>query len=273
MAAEAPAKGKEDESGPPVLNSVNNALRVLDYLVEEGEGGVSEMGRQLGLSPGTVYRLVSTLVQAGFADQNGETRKYVPGTKILEMANSLRNRADFAGLAHLHLGRLVERSHETVNLGVMRGDDIVYVDRVLSQQPVAVEVKIGSRVPAYCTALGKAILGFSPDDTKESYLRRLPQIGEGDNEHVVPSVSKLRKELQEVASVGHAEDRGEYSPDINCVAAPVLNSKGVAVAAVSISGPASRFAAQRDVIVPLVEIAGRELTLLVHELGDDNPPM
>lgn len=256
----------------PVLNSVNNALRVLDHLVEHGQGGVSEMGRQLGLSPGTVYRLVSTLVQAGFADQNGETKKYVPGTKILELANAMRNRVDFLGLAHVHLGRLMERTHETVNFGVMRGDDVVYVDRVLSRHPVAVEVKIGTRIPAFCTALGKVLLAFGDKEARESYLSRLGELG-ADDEHDAPDATTLRRELAEVVAKGHADDRGEYSPDIMCVAAPVLNSKGRAVAAVSVSGPASRFSASRETIVPMVEIAGRELTLLLRELGDDNPPL
>jgi len=257
---------------PPVLNSVNNALRVLDYLVEHGEGGVSEMGRQLGLSPGTVYRLVSTLVQAGFADQNGETKKYVPGTKILELANAMRNRFDFLDLAHVHLGRLMDRAHETVNFGVIRGDDVVYVDRVLSRHPLAVEVKIGSHVPAFCTALGKVLLAFGDEAARESYLSRLPDLS-ADHHGEVPSSAEFRRELAEVVAKGHAEDLGEFSPDIMCVAAPVLNSKGRAVAAVSVSGPASRFSASRDTIVPLVEIAARELTLLVHELGDDNPAL
>jgi IclR family KDG regulon transcriptional repressor len=264
----------ESDGSPraPVLNSVNNALRVLDHLVEHGEGGVSEMGRQLGLSPGTVYRLVSTLVQAGFADQNGETRKYVPGTKILELANSMRSRVEFLDLAHVQLGRLMERSHETVNFGVMRDDDVVYVDRVLSRQPLGVEVKIGSHVPAFCTALGKVLLAFGDEDMRDGYLRRLSDIGDG-TPHRVPSTAELRKELAEVVAKGHAEDVGEYSPDVMCVAAPVLNSKGRAIAAVSVSGPATRFAASRESIIPMVEIAGRELTLLIRELGDDNPSL
>jgi DNA-binding IclR family transcriptional regulator len=265
-------KDPDGSSRPPVLNSVNNALRVLDYLVEHGEGGVSEMGREFGLSPGTVYRLVSTLVQTGFADQNGENRKYVPGTKILELANSMRSRVEFLDLAHLQLGRLMERSQETVNFGVMRGDDVVYVDRVLSRQPLGVEVKIGSHVPAFCTALGKVLLAYGNEETRDDYLRRLSDIAVG-TPHRVPSVGELRKELVQVVAKGHAEDTGEYSPDVECVAAPVLNSKGRAIAAVSVSGPATRFAAKRESIIPMVEIAGRELTLLIRELGDDNPPL
>lgn len=259
----------EQREPPAVLSSVNNALRVLEHLVEHGEGGVSEMGRALGLSPGTVYRLVSTLVSTGFADQDPGTKKYRPGFKILEFANAMRSRVELFDLAHTHLERLAKRAGETANLGVLRGDDVVYVDRIVSSQAVAVEVRIGTRVPAFCTALGKAVLANSDEETRAAYLDRLSGLGGGG--HEPPATDAFRTELEMVATRGYAEDDGEFSPDIRCVAAPVLNSRGRAIAAVSVSGPTSRFTQRRADLVPLVEITGRELTLLVKELGDDNP--
>lgn len=252
-----------------MLSSVSNALRVLEYLVEHGEGGVSEIGRSLNLSPGTVYRLVSTLSYAGFADQNPENRKYRAGFKILEYANAMRSRVEFLDLAHPHLERLAERANETVNLGVLRGDDVVYVERIVSSQPVAVEVKVGSHVPAFCTAMGKVLLAHGENADRESYLDRLAELG--DQSHTPPDKRRLAKDLQDVESRGYAEDNGEYSPDIMCVAAPVLNTRGMAIAAISASGPASRFRMRREALIPLVEIAGKELTILLNELGEHNP--
>ena len=274
-----PVTTSERESRAPALNSVYNALRVLDYLVENEEGGVSEMGRQLGLSPGAVYRLVSTLVVAGFADQNAETRRYVPGPKILRLATAMRSRIEFLDLAHVHLRRLMERAHETVNFGVLRGDLVVYVDRVLSREPLGVEVKIGSHVPAYCTALGKAILAFSDDSVRDAYFGRYsdqPDAQQFPTSSVTPrrpTAAALLKELSGIAKQGYAEDLGDYSPEIMCIAAPVLNSRGKPIAAISISAPATRFVAGRESFVPMIGIASRELTLLVREVGDDNPPL
>lgn len=253
-----------------MLNSVSNALRALEHLVEHGETGVSELARALGISPGGAHRLLATLAEARFADQNVDNRKYRPGSRILELANAMRNQVDFLDLAHAHLERLMERSEETVNLGVLRGDDVVYVDRVVSNQPLSVEVKIGSRVPAYCTALGKALLAYSHPDVRESYLDRLSESTK-DSPHHVPTRKQFEQELSRVAAKGHAEDLGEFSPDIACIGAPVLNSQHRAVAAVSVSGPASRIKASRNKLLPLVEIAGKELSLVLSELGDDSP--
>jgi DNA-binding IclR family transcriptional regulator len=252
-----------------VLSTVNNALRVLEYLVEHGEAGISEMGRALGLSPGTVFRLVSTLMNSDFAYQNPKNRHYRPGTKVLELANTMRGRAEFLDLAHDHLERLQERASETVNLGVLRGEDVVYVDRVLSSQPLSVEVRIGSRVPAFCTALGKVMLAYGDPEDRERYARRLPSLA--TDTHKPPTRQHFLREMRDIEARGHAEDMGEFSPDIMCVAAPVINSRGQAVAAVSVSGPASRFKPRRESLIPMVEIAGKELTLLLAELGEDDP--
>lgn len=263
------AKRLRREKREFMLKSVSNALRVLEYLVEHGEGGVSEMGRDIGLSPGTVYRLVSTLVDAGFADQNIDNRRYIPGPRILHLANVMRNRVEFLDVGRAHLERLTDRANETVNFAVMRNDEVVYVDRVVSNQPLAVEVRIGSHVPVFCTALGKVLLAFSSDEVRESYFARLSEFP--DDGHFKPTESQLRTELARIVAQGYAEDKGEFSPDISCVATPVLNSKGRAIAAVSVSGPATRFAARKDALIPMIEITGKELTLLVTELGDDNP--
>ena len=253
-----------------MLNSVSNALKALEYLVEHGEVGVSELARALEVSPGGAHRLLSTLAEAHYADQNPDNRKYRAGARIPELANAMRDQVDFLELAHSHLERLMSRSEETVNLGVLRGDDVVYVDRVVSNQPLSVEVKIGSRVPVYCTALGKALLAYAFSEVQESYLNRLPEIAKASPHHI-PTRKQLEQELTRAAARGHAEDIGEFSPDIACIAAPVLNSHQRAVAAVSVSGPASRIKAFREKLLPLVEIAGKELSLVLQELGDDSP--
>lgn len=253
-----------------MLNSVSNALRALEYLVEHREVGVSELARALEVSPGGAHRLLTTLAEAHFADQNADNRKYRAGSRIFELANAMRDQVDFLDLAHSHLERLMSRSEETVNLGVLRGDDVVYVDRVASNQPLSVEVKVGSRVPAYCTALGKTLLAHALPEVQESYLNRLPEITKASSHHV-PTRKQLDQELARAVRRGNAEDIGEFSPDIACIAAPVLNSHQRAVAAVSVSGPASRIKGSREKLFPLVEIAGKELSLLLQELGDDSP--
>ena len=106
-----------------MLSSVANSLRVLVTLVNHGEIGVSDIGRELDLTGGTVFRLLSTLCEAGFAEQNLENRKYRPGPQVLELANTIRSRTSFIDVAHAELETLMNQSAETVNLGVLRGDN------------------------------------------------------------------------------------------------------------------------------------------------------
>lgn len=252
-----------------MLNSVTNALRMIDFLVEKGEGGVSEMARALELSPGAAYRLVSTLVAAGYADQDEHSKRYRPSTKILDLANTMRDHVEFLDLAKGHLYGLAQRAEETVNLGVLRGDHVTYVDRVVSNRPVAVEVQKGSVAPAYCTALGKVLLAFGDETKRSAYLESLTDLV-AEPPRQVPRPDRFAKELETVLSRGYAEDKGEFSPEIRCVAAPILNSRAEAVAAVSVTGPYSRITEKIDSLVPMVEITAKELTLVLRGLGDDS---
>src|SRR3954468_3256351 len=103
-----------------MLSSAANTLRALEYLVESREAGVSSIARALDVTPGTAHRLVSTLVAEGFAEQNGDNRKYRPAAKLLLLADRLRSRHDIRELAHGRLVELADDVHETVNLGMLQ---------------------------------------------------------------------------------------------------------------------------------------------------------
>src|SRR5687767_7967147 len=113
--------------GKPMLSSVANALRVLEHLVESGEAGVSEVARTLRLTVGTAHRLIAALVEAGFAEQNPANRRYRPGPKIVALARKMNQGVDFITLAHSQLERLGAAAGETVNLGVLREEQVVYI--------------------------------------------------------------------------------------------------------------------------------------------------
>jgi DNA-binding IclR family transcriptional regulator len=250
-----------------LLSSVANSLRVLTTLVNHGEIGVSDIGRELDLTGGTVFRLLSTLCEAGFAEQNLENRKYRPGPQVLELANTIRSRTNFIDVAHAELETLMNQTGETINLGVLRGDNVVYVDRVVgTQHQLVMEVRVGSTIPAFCSAMGKSLLAYGDPAVREDYLRRLPKMRPSEG-MVPPPLRTFAKELDMVASSGHSEDHGEYSPDIACVAAPVLDGMGRAIAAVSASGPRHRVEVRRADLIPLVRDCGQQLSGMAQRLG------
>lgn len=249
-----------------MLSSVANSLQVLVTLVNHGEIGISDIGRELDLTGGTVFRLVSTLCEAGFAEQNPQNRKYRPGPKVLELANTVRSRTNFVDVAHAELETLMSQSGETVNLGVLRADNVVYVDRVVgTQHQLVMEVRVGSSIPAFCSAMGKSLLAFASPDVRGDYLSRLPTMVHGGIK--LPSSESLSKELESSVALGHSEDHGEFSPDIACVSAPVIDSSGRAIAAVSISGPRHRIEARRADLIPLVREGGKRLSEIAQRLG------
>jgi DNA-binding IclR family transcriptional regulator len=249
-----------------MLNSVANALRVLEYLVEKEEAGVSEIGRELDITVGTVYRLVATLVGAGFAEQNPGNRRYRPGAKLLTLANEMRSQENVRQVVHEHLARLTERVDETTNLAVLSEDMILYIDKVTTSQPFGIEARVGSRLPAYCTALGKVLTAGLDQASFDGYLQRLPELAV-DQGHPVPPPDRLRSELERVRRYGVAEDHGEYLPDVFCAAAPVRNGDDRVVAAISISAPRSRFHDKRDELVAEVVAAAAELSADLKRLG------
>jgi DNA-binding IclR family transcriptional regulator len=251
----------------PMLNSVANALRVLEYLIETGEARVSEIGRELNVTVGTAHRLVGTLVGAGFAEQNPTNRRYRPSLKLLVLANQMRSRLGIRDLTHNRLTELTEATHETANLGVLDDDRVLYVDKVFSDQVFGIEAKVGARVPAYCTALGKVLIAYQDEQAREDYLARMKAGGGTDSDHPPPDAAAFRRELAKVVQNGYAEDHGEYLPDVFCVAAPVSNGLGKPTAAVSVSVPRSRFRTQREEFIAAVKRSAEALSQDVLELG------
>jgi IclR family transcriptional regulator, acetate operon repressor len=251
-----------------MLSSVGNALRVLEELVEAGEAGVSDVARALGLTVGTTHRLIGSLVEAGFAEQNAANRKYRPGAKIPILARRMRAGVDFGALAHGQLELLGTAARETVNLGVLRDREVVYVDRVAADQPLTVTVRIGSRVPAFCTGLGKALLAFGPDEEREAYERNVGKIAK-DAGHARPDGKAFSRTLDEVRRRGYATDDGEFAPDIACVAAPILGPDQRAIAAVSISGLRTQIQERQDELKDMVQLAAKEISDLAATVGDD----
>lgn len=251
-----------------MLSSVANALRVLEHLVESGEAGVSEVARTLSLTVGTAHRLIAALVESGFAEQNPANRRYRPGPKIVSLARKMNQGVDVITLAHSQLERLGAAAGETVNLGVLRDESVVYIDRVTTDQPLTVSVRIGSRVPAFNTALGKVLLAFGPEERREDYERRLKKIAAAAGIKA-PDAKKFGAQLDTTKRRGFAEDDGEFDPDIACVAAPIIDARGRAIAAVSISGLRTRVRDRKDELTGMVRLASKEISDLLATVGDE----
>ncbi len=186
---------------------------------------------------GTLHRHLTHLVAEGLLELVSETY-YRPGVRLLQLASRAWASNDVRSVADPHLLALREETGETVHLGVLRGTEIIYVDKVEGRQSVRMHSNIGKASPVYCTGIGKSALSCLAPEILETLLSRLNfQIF---TPNTISDIPTLRRNLCEIAASGHAFDRQEHEIGICCVAAPVMADKGRFVGGVSVSGPAFR---------------------------------
>jgi len=224
------------------IQTVSNAFHMLEAFFVEDEFGVSELSRRLGLHKNNVFRLLATLEQSGYIEQDPVSERYLLGTRCLELGQAYQRSHSLLSRARAVLEQLARKSGETVHLASLRDFTVVHLDGVGSEQAVLSAPRIGQRLPVHCTALGKVLVGCGDREQRENYGRRLLAAGapQSRTEATLVDAQKLMDELVSVGSLGFAIDLEECEAGMRCVAAPVRDSSGAVVAAISISGPAFR---------------------------------
>jgi IclR family KDG regulon transcriptional repressor len=250
------------------IQTVVNALRVLEAFHDAEELGVTEISRTLDLHKNNVFRLLATLEMEGFIEQR-DGDKYRLGTRCLELGRAYtRAGGDLIRRGGAVLEDLSREIGETVHLGVLRDFEVVHLAGRESQHLLRVGSRVGRRLPAHCTALGKVILACSDESVRTEYDRWLSGNGgpEGRTQATIVDRDKLFEHLRGVAVSRLALDVEECDPGLCCVAAPVFDETGVVVGALSVSGPSIRLdpeALVSDLGVTLAATADR----LSCELG------
>lgn len=268
-------KGKQParrEERADVLKSLRKAIRVMGcFSLEEPRLALSEIARRAELPLSTAHRILATLREAGLVEQEGERDLYRLGPKLFELGSMVLANMEVHREALPFIEELSRESGETVHLGVFDGSQVVSIEKMDSQHGLASNITIGKGAPAYCTAVGKALLAFQPEPVVEhvceqGLFRYTPR--------TITDPARLRKELEKVRSSGYAVDDGEHQPGVRCVAAPIRNYSGNTIASLSISGPAIRIS--REAIPTLAqrvrEVAGKLSTRLGYK-GSPSPPL
>jgi IclR family transcriptional regulator, acetate operon repressor len=224
------------------VQSVDRALALLEVLAAAGNPlGVGEVADLTGLPQGTVHRLLQTLQQRGYVRRD-RARKYSLGTGAIRLADAAQRA--LARSARPHLAELVRLSGETANLAVLEGDDVVYVAQISSPHTLRMFAEVGRHVPPHSTAVGKVLLAALPRDHALAVLRRTGLAAR--TPATITDLGTFTAELDRVAAQGWAADEEEQEIGVRCIAVPVTGGPGPVVAALSLSGPADRFAGGRD---------------------------
>lgn len=247
---------------PGGLASVSKALMLLESLTAAGDpAGVSALARRTGMPKSTAFRLLAYLEESGFVERSGKA--YQLGRRLFELGNrvDLCRPDGLRDIALPHLTDLHTRTGMVVHLGVLDGHDVVYLDKVHGLRTAAVSTTIGGRVPAACTALGKAILAFSDPVT----VREVVENGLAPRTRFsVRQPGLMVQQLAETRRTALAHDREESQLGISCVAAPVLVD-GRAVAAVSACAPTAPVNAEAHAL--LVRRTAAEVSRRLHDAG------
>lgn len=227
-----------------LLQSVVRAGELITLVAgDQRELGITELSRLLHLSPSTVYRLVASLESQGLLQQNPVGEKYDLGPAMLFIGRMAQERLGLSSQARPIMEKLAELADEGVNLGVLRNDQVLYVERVESRHILQANLRVGTQVPAHCTAIGKILLAYGDEDRVRRVTRERGLPKRGPN--TLTSLSALCTELAAVRDQGFAIDDEEFMEGIRCLAAPVRNERGEVVAGLAITGPATRLSLAR----------------------------
>jgi IclR family acetate operon transcriptional repressor len=236
--------GPNARAGDGKNQSLIRALTLLERL-SEAPGGVSltDLSQQLGMPAATVHRLLSTFEEFDFVEQDAEPGMWFIGLKAFTVGNAFLKRRDFVASARPHMHRLVEQCGETVNLGVIDQGEVVFISQVESQEVMRMIVRLGSRSPIHASGVGKALLANMPEQRVAGILQRRGL--ERYTDHTIDNPAALRKELEQVRQQGYALDDEEHAVGLRCIASPIFDENGQALAAISLSGPKARIVDNR----------------------------
>lgn len=228
-------KAKSDYS----IQTVSNALRVLEMFSEEDEIGVSDLSRRLSLHKNNVFRLLATLEENGYIEQSARSERYRLGAACLELGRSFARGNTLLRSARPILEELSRTLGETAHVAVLRNFEVIHLDGEVPDQLITTASRTGLRLPARHTALGKVLLAGLDERSREDFVGN-----SADDEklalrtdHGIVDPHKFLEHLSSVALQGFAIDMEECEVGLRCVAAPIQNDAGRVTAAISVSGP------------------------------------
>jgi DNA-binding IclR family transcriptional regulator len=244
-----------------IIQAVSHALDLLEqFHGDVDELGVTELSKRLKLHKNNVFRLLATLESRGYIEQNKATENYRLGLKALELGQTFIKQMGLLRQAKPILEKIVDSCNETAYVAIFKEGSIVYLDVIETDMTVRVVSRVGSRLPAYCTASGKVHLAhLSDDEINELFPNRQFK---SYTKTTITDREQLKEVLKTVAEKGYAIDDEEMDIGVRCVAAPIRDYTRRIVGAISISGPTMRLSDERieKELIPLVQGSAEELS-------------
>lgn len=243
-----------------LINSVLRAARVLECFSRERPALTNaQLARELGLSKSTLTRLLYSLERAGFVDRSQRTGEYRLTAKLYRLGSIYIGNLNLLSEAKPVLRDLAQLTGETVHLGILDQDQVLYVDKIDGSHSIGMRSRLGTRAPAYCTAMGKVLLAGLEERELADYLGRAELTPRTAN--TITDPEELTRHLRLVRRLGYGLDEVEHEDGVKCVAGPVRDASGRMAGAISVSAPAFRLSLEKEeVVIKAVAAAARELS-------------
>jgi IclR family acetate operon transcriptional repressor len=258
-----PRRGRTPSVAGAVTGQVQSLTRGLQILEALGKAGggltLTDVARRVALPPSTTHRLLATLEKMAYVYQAGDLGRWHVGLQAFAVGSSFLADRDFVAHSHVSMRRLMEQSGETANLAILDGTDAVFIAQVQCREMMRILVKLGSRVPLHASGVGKAIFAALPDEQIDAILKvkGLPRI----TEHTITTPETMWAALKVIRQRGWSFDDQEHAPGTRCVAATLFDEHAEPLAAISLTGPASRLPDERiRQLGPVVAHTAEELT-------------
>jgi IclR family acetate operon transcriptional repressor len=229
-----------DKTDQNTVKSLDRALLVLETLARLGAATLSELARELGEAPATIYRVLVTMEGRGLVEADPATQGWQVGPGAFLIGSAFLRRTSLVERSRPVLRALMESTGETANLGIAREGHVLFLGQVETHAAIRAFFPPGTLSPLHASGIGKALLAQFDEARLGAFLDSGAL--KGFTDHTLTDPDRLRADLRDAARQGYAVDDEERNEGMRCVAAPVFDAHGEAVAGISVSGPTSRIA-------------------------------
>lgn len=242
------------------INSLAKGLSVLQAFSEADHSlTISEIAHALRANTTTATRLCYTLMELGFIQKDGQ-RRYHLTPKVLTLGHSFISGLAWQEVAKYYLEILFKEVQETVNLSILEGSEIIYLIRIRKRKYLPFDIQTGTKLPVFCTAMGKILMAMGPPEKTKPILKTLEF--KPLTARTITNLDKFNEELNKVRTKGYAINDEELSIGNRAVAAPIMNQHGYAAAAINVAVPTTEYSRSQmeKILAPQIMRTGREIS-------------
>jgi len=252
---------KRPKKPPYKVQVLDRAINILEFIGKQstGEAGLPELSAAMKLHKTTTHRIAHVLESRGLLRRGLDSNRYRLGLHLYDLGCQALDHVNIRDEARPLMTRVAFDVGETVHLALLDRAEVLYIERIEAQRSLTMGSKLGARNPVYCTALGKAILAYLPENEVDQILAASRM--EARTRNTITNVLALKRELERIRDRRYAIDDEEIEDGVRCIAAPILNASNRSVAAVSVSGPSSRITPDR------FQLIGKTMLKAAQELS------